>query len=158
MLFGLPMVVLQFNFQMSTITLCNKPSPHLSPCKHANSYTRAIWMSIIGFTLWYVWKTHCLKVFQDLVHPPREFDHGYLVHDYQLPTRATGRDLQPLRQHGHCPLTLLAEMDEHANGYAMRKQHEVELPSPVLIISYSPFTHPPLQAKGYWPTMTATSL
>ena len=31
-----------------------------------------IWMLIAGFTLWYVRKTRCLKVFQDLVCPSEE--------------------------------------------------------------------------------------
>ena len=31
-----------------------------------------IWMLIAGFTLWYVWKARCLKVFQDLVRPSHE--------------------------------------------------------------------------------------
>ena len=33
---------------------------------------REIWMLIIGFTLWYVWKARCLKAFQALVRPPEE--------------------------------------------------------------------------------------
>ena len=35
---------------------------------------REIWMLIAGFTLWYVWKAHCLKVFQDLVHSSEEIN------------------------------------------------------------------------------------
>ena len=31
-----------------------------------------IWRLIAGFTLWYVWKARCLKVFQDRVQPPEE--------------------------------------------------------------------------------------
>ena len=53
-----------------------------------------IWVLIIDFTLWYVWKARCLKVFQDLIRPPRGIDHGYMVRDYQLPTRAIGRGLR----------------------------------------------------------------
>ena len=33
---------------------------------------REIWMLIAGFTLWYVWKARFLKVFLDLVRPPKE--------------------------------------------------------------------------------------
>ena len=67
-----------------------------------------IWMLIASFTLWYVWKTCCLKVFQYLPYgmPPRGIDHGYMVHDYSLPTRAIGWGLRPLQQRIHCPLTL----------------------------------------------------
>ena len=72
-----------------------------------------IWMLIAGFTLWYVWKACCLKVFQDLVRA-RGSDHGHMVHTYQLPTRAIGRGLQPLQRRGHCLFALLAEMAEHA--------------------------------------------
>ena len=31
-----------------------------------------IWMLIAGFTLWYIWKVRCLKVFQGTVRPPEE--------------------------------------------------------------------------------------
>ena len=31
-----------------------------------------VWMLITSFTLWYVWKARCLKVFQDLVRPLEE--------------------------------------------------------------------------------------
>jgi hypothetical protein len=31
-----------------------------------------IWILIAGFTLWYVWKVCCLKVFQGTVRPPEE--------------------------------------------------------------------------------------
>ena len=35
---------------------------------------------------------------------------------------------------------LLAEMTEHAYGHARRKLPEVELPSPTVVVSYSPAT------------------
>ena len=40
--------------------------------KTTSSRFREIWMLIVGFTLWYVWKARCLKVFQDLVSPLEE--------------------------------------------------------------------------------------
>ena len=98
-----------------------------------------IWMLIASFTLWYIWKARCLKVFQDMVQPPRGSDHGHMVRAYQLPTRAIGRGLQPL-QRRHCPFALLAEMAEHTYGDARRKWPEVELPAPTLIVSCSPAT------------------
>ena len=102
---------------------------------------REIWMLITGFTPWYVWKVHCLKVFQYLVSPGGS-DHGYMVHDYQLPPRAFGRGLQPLQRRGHCSFVLLAKMAEHADGDARRIRPEMELPAPTLVVSYSPPTLP----------------
>ena len=40
--------------------------------------------------------------------------------------------LQPLRWHGHCPFTVLAEMEERAHGDTRKKWTEVELPAPTL--------------------------
>ena len=40
--------------------------------KTASPCFREIWRLIVGFTLWYVWKSHCLKVFQDPVRPREE--------------------------------------------------------------------------------------
>ena len=85
---------------------------------------------------------------------PEGSDHGHMVRAYQLPTRATGRDLQPLQRRDHCPFTLLTEMAEHTYGDARREWPKVELPAPTLVVSYSPatlssvyltyITHPPL--------------
>ena len=53
------------------------------------------------------------------------------------------------------PLTLLAKMEEHADGDARRKQPKVELPAPTLVVSYSPPALPPLKVRGLgscWPT------
>ena len=75
--------------------------------------------------------------------------------------RAAGRGLQPLQRHGHCMFTLLAKMEEHADGDTSRKRPEVELPTPTLVVSYSPPTLPPLHAQGSssrWPMMIATIL
>ena len=41
---------------------------------------------------------------------------------------------------GHCPFALLAEMVEHTYGDARREWPEVELPTPTLVVSYSPAT------------------
>ena len=62
---------------------------------------------------------------------------------------------------GHCPLTLLAEMEEHTDGDRRRKRPKVKLPAPMLVVSYSPLTLHLLKAKGLglcWRTMIATSL
>mgnify|MGYP000671575583 CR=1 FL=1 len=40
--------------------------------KTASPWFCEISMLIAGFTLWYVWKARCLKVFQGLVRPPEE--------------------------------------------------------------------------------------
>ena len=112
-------------------------------------------MLIASFTLWYVWQT-CLPRFAT---PLR--GHGYLVHNYQILTKVVGRGLQPLRRHGHYSLTLLGEMEEHTDGDARVKHLEVELPRPMLVVSYSPPTLPPLKARGLdlcWSVMIATSL
>ena len=53
-----------------------------------------------------------------MVQPPKEIDHGYMVHDYQLPTRAIGRGLRPLQRRGYCPFAILAEMVEHVDETA----------------------------------------
>ena len=45
---------------------------------------------------------------------------------------------------GHFLLTLLVEMQEHADGDARRKWFEVELPAPMLAVSDSPLTLPSL--------------
>ena len=58
--------------------------------------------------------------------------------------RAFGRGLRPLQRRGHCPFALLAEMVEHGDGNARRKRLEVELPTPMLIVSYSTPTLPSL--------------
>ena len=71
---------------------------------------------------------------------PRGSDHGHMVHAYQLPTRETGGGLQPLQRRGHCPFVLLAKMAEHTYGDARREWPDVELPSPTLVVSYSPAT------------------
>ena len=71
---------------------------------------------------------------------PGGSDHGHMVRDYQLPTRATRRDLQPLQRRGLCLFALLTEMAEHTYGDARREWPEVELPAPTLAVSYSPTT------------------
>ena len=101
-------------------------------------------MLIAGFTLLYVWKTRCLKVFQDRVHPLEESDHGYLVSDDQLPSWAIGRGLEPLQRCGHCLFALLAKMAEDTDGDSKRKRPKVELPAPTLAVYYSPPTLPSL--------------
>ena len=40
--------------------------------------------------------------------PPGGTDHGFLIRNYQLPSWAIGRSLQPLKRCGHCPFALLA--------------------------------------------------
>ena len=40
--------------------------------QHASPRFPEIWMLIIGFTLWYIWKARCLKVFQGMVRPLEE--------------------------------------------------------------------------------------
>ena len=52
--------------------------------------------------------------------PPGGSDHGYMVRDYQLPTRAIGRGFQSLQQRGHCLFALMAEMAEYADGDVLR--------------------------------------
>ena len=81
-----------------------------------------------------------LKGFPGLGTTPRGSDHGYLVRAYQLPTRTTGRGLQPLQRRDHYPLAFLAEMAEHTYGDARREWPEVELPAPTVVVSYSPAT------------------
>ena len=71
---------------------------------------------------------------------PGGSDHGHMVRAYQLPTRATGIGLQPLQRRDHCPFALLAEMAELTYGDARREWPEVELPTPTLVVSYSPAT------------------
>ena len=41
--------------------------------------------------------------------PQEGTDHGYMVHDYQLPTRAIGRGLRPLQRRGHSPFALMTD-------------------------------------------------
>ena len=72
--------------------------------------------------------------------PLEGIDCGYIVHYYQLPTRAIGQCLRLLQRHGHCLFALLAQMTEHPDGGVRRKQPEVELPAPTSPISYSPPT------------------
>ena len=87
-------------------------------------------MLITGFTLWYVWKARCPEVFQGLARPLRGTNHGYMVHNYHLPTRAIGQALLPLQQ--HCLFVLMEEMAEHANHDARRNFPQVE----ALVYSY----------------------
>ena len=81
-------------------------------------------MLIVGFTLWYVWKAHCLKVFQELVQPLEE-----LIMDIWFAIINFLRG-QLNEVYGHYPVKLLAKMEEDVDGDARRKWPEVELPSP----------------------------
>ena len=58
--------------------------------------------------------------------PSRGNDDGYMVCDYQFPTKAIGQGLRSLQQRGHCLFALLVEIVEHANGDTRRKWLEVE--------------------------------
>ena len=80
-----------------------------------------IWMLIAGFTLWYIWKARCLKVFQGTVRPPEEVIMDIWFTLISCLRGQLDEVFQPLQRRGHCPFALLAEMAEHAHGDARWK-------------------------------------
>ena len=93
-----------------------------------------IWMLIAGFTLWYIWKVRCLKVFKDMVCPRRKWSWTY---GSRLSTAYEGNWMR----FAATPMTWslpVCAFRRNGRTHLWWRKEEVELPVPTLAVSYSP--------------------